>query len=111
MLIYKIFRPSEAAALISTGTSTGAPLDFADGYIHFSTAATLAATAAKHFAGEDNLKLLAIEADTLGDALRWEPARGGVLFPHLYRELKGSDVVWTKEMPLKDDVHAIQLEG
>lgn len=111
MHIYKIFRPSEAAALVSAGTSAGAPLDVADGYIHFSTAATLSATAAKYFAGEDNLKLLAIEVGTLGDALRWEPARGGVLFPHLYRELKSSEVVWTKDMPLRDGVHVIQVEG
>ena len=77
MLIYKIFRAEECAGFEAAGTTRGAPVDLADGYIHFSTAEQVAETAAKHFAEEDDLVLLALESDSLGDALRWEPSRGG----------------------------------
>jgi uncharacterized protein (DUF952 family) len=105
MLIYKIFRAAEWAALQAEGQSLGAPVDLADGYVHFSTAAQARETAAKHFAGEDGLVLLALEADALGEALRWEPSRGGALFPHLYRELRLSDVLWHRDLPLVDGQH------
>ena len=104
MLIYKIFRADEWATLQADGETVGAPIDVADGYIHFSTAATVAETAAKYFAGVEGLVLLAVEADTL-DPLKWEPAREGVLFPHLYRKLRMDDVVWHKPLPLKGGVH------
>lgn len=86
-LIYKIcprtlWREAEAA-----GRFTGAPIDRQDGFIHFSTAAQVAETAARHFAGQDDLLLVAVEADALGDALRYEPSRGGDLFPHLFGTL------------------------
>lgn len=100
MLIYKIFRRAEWEALCRDGETAGAPVDLADGYIHFSTAAQVAATAARHFAGEDDLVLVAVEAAALGTALRWEPARGGALFPHLYRPLRRSEVVWDRPLPL-----------
>ncbi len=106
MLIYKIFRASEWAALQRDGRSAGAPVDLSDGYIHFSTAATVAETTAKYFAGEDGLVLLAVEADRL-IPLKWEPARGGVLFPHLYRDLTLEDVVWVRDLPLVDGVHVM----
>jgi len=96
MLIYKIFRADEWRALRETAASRGAPVDLADGYIHFSTAAQLPETAAKHFAGEEGLMLLAVETAPLGDALRWEKSRGGALFPHLYRELRLADVHWAQ---------------
>ncbi len=99
MLIYKIFRAHEWASLQAAGETTGAPIDVADGYIHFSTAETVAETAAKYFAGVEGLILLAIEADDL-DPLKWEPAREDVLFPHLYRNLKMTDVIWAKPLPL-----------
>lgn len=99
MLIYKIFRADEWASLQTAGETTGAPIDVADGYIHFSTAETVAETAAKYFAGVDGLTLLAVDADGL-DQLRWEPARENVLFPHLYRILTIADVVWAKPLPL-----------
>ncbi len=105
MLIYKIFRGPEWADLRAKGESAGAPVDLADGYVHFSTADQAAETAAKHFAGEEGLMLLAIETDRLGEALKWEPSRGGALFPHLYRELRLSDVVWAQPLPLVDGVH------
>ncbi|MGC9370229.1 MAG: DUF952 domain-containing protein [Paracoccaceae bacterium] len=100
MLIFKILRRPEWDAFRAAGRTAGAPVDLADGYIHFSTAAQVAETAAKHFAEESDLVLLAIESDTLGEALKWEPSRGGALFPHLYRELRMEDVVWDKSLPL-----------
>ena len=105
MLIFKIFRSDEWAALRAEGHSVGAPVDVADGYVHFSTAAQAAATAAKHFAGEEGLFLLACESDPMGDDLKWEPSRGGALFPHLYRALRLDDVAWHEPLPLIDGAH------
>jgi uncharacterized protein (DUF952 family) len=100
MLIYKIFRRPEWVAFRDAGETLGAPIDLSDGYIHFSTAAQVAETAAKWFASESDLVLLALEADRLGPDLKWEPSRGGALFPHLYRKLTLSDVLWDKSLPL-----------
>jgi uncharacterized protein (DUF952 family) len=100
MLIYKILRRPEWDALCEAGVTLGAPVDLADGYIHFSTAAQVVETVAKHFANDSDLVLLAVDAESLGQDLRWEPSRGGALFPHLYRELRMSDVVWDKSLPL-----------
>jgi uncharacterized protein (DUF952 family) len=105
MLIYKIFRADEWAELQSQSVTKGAPIDIADGYVHFSTAEQARETAAKHFAGEDGLILLALDSDALGDDLKWEPSRGGALFPHLYRELRLSDVLWDKPLPIVDGIH------
>ena len=105
MLIYKIFRAPEWETLRANGTTTGAPIDVADGYIHFSTAAQAAETAAKHFAGQDDLFLIAVDSTRLGDALKWEPSRGGALFPHLYREMRLEDVQWAQPLPLQDGAH------
>jgi uncharacterized protein (DUF952 family) len=103
MLIYKIFRAEEFAAFEAAGETAGAPVDLADGYIHFSTPAQAAETAAKHFAGAQDLVLLALEADALGEALKWEPSRGGQLFPHLYRPMTRADVLWVRPLPLGPD--------
>ncbi len=100
MLIYKIFRADEWAALRRDGETPGAPVDVADGYVHFSTAEQAAETLAKHFAQDRGLILLAVEADALGADLRWEPSRGGALFPHLYRPLRLADVAWSR--PIED---------
>jgi len=105
MLIYKIFRADEWAHLQAHGESAGAPIDVTDGYIHFSTAETVAATAAKYFAGVDDLMLIAVETDGL-EPLKWEPAREGVLFPHLYRNMIMDDVLWARPLPLVDGTHA-----
>lgn len=107
MLIYKIFRASEWAELAASGETLGAPVDRDDGFVHFSTAEQLAETAARHFAGLSELVLLAVEADALGPDLRWEPSRGGQLFPHLYRALRLSDVVWDAPMPLNGGHHVL----
>lgn len=110
MLIYKIFRADEMAAFDAAGETDGAPIDLSDGYIHFSTAETVAETAAKYFAGEDGLVLLTLEADALGDDLKWEPARGGVLFPHLYRRLHMADVIARHDLPLVDGAHVFPAD-
>lgn len=104
MLIYKIFRAAEWAELQAQGETLGAPVDLADGFIHFSTAKQLPETAAKHFAAETDLILVALEADGLA-ALAWEPSRGGALFPHLYAPLHLNDLLWHKPLPLKDKTH------
>lgn len=103
MLIYKIFRGPEWAALARDGDTAGAPIDLADGFIHFSTAAQAAETAAKHFAGVAGLVLAAVDADALGPDLRWEPSRDGALFPHLYRRLRRDEVAWTAPLPVGPD--------
>ncbi len=105
MLIYKILHANEWADLQANGETLGAPIDLADGYVHFSTAEQAAETAAKHFVGVDGLLLLAVEGDSLGDALKWEVSRGDALFPHLYQALRLSDVLWIKPIPLVDGVH------
>ena len=86
-IIYKIFRAEEYAESVSKGETLGAPIDLADGYVHFSTADQAEETVAKHFAGETGLKLLKVDADALEAYLKWEPSRGGALFPHLYLSL------------------------
>ena len=80
----------------------GSPADLRDGFIHFSTAAQLAGTAAKHFAGVADLLLVAVDADALGGQLKWETSRGGDLFPHLYAALPLSAVCWTR--PFADEI-------
>lgn len=110
MLIYKIFRRAEWETLENDGQTLGAAIDVSDGYIHFSTATQAAETAAKHFAGEEGLILAALDADALGHALKWEPSRGGALFPHLYRVLKRDDVLWHKPLPLGPQGHEFPKE-
>ena len=105
MLIYKIFRADEWAALQQACETEGAPVDVADGFVHFSTAEQAAETAAKHFAGEADLTLLACDADAMGAALKWEVSRGGAQFPHLYRNLRMTDVLWARPLPLVDGSH------
>lgn len=105
MLIFKIFRTPEWADLRRTGTTQGAPVDLADGFIHFSTLDQAPETAARHFAGVADLMLVAVEADDLGEALKWEPSRGGAFFPHLYRDLTLQDVRWAQPLPLENGMH------
>lgn len=82
---------------------TGSPVDLADGYIHFSTAAQVRETAARHFAGQSDLLLVAVDAHTIAGALKWEPSRGGALFPHLYAPLPVTAAIWIKPLPLDRD--------
>ena len=85
--IYKISPRPEWDAAVEAGTFTGAPVDIADGFIHFSTADQVAETAAKHFHEQADLVLITIDATALGAYLKWEPSRGGALFPHLFAPL------------------------
>jgi uncharacterized protein (DUF952 family) len=98
--IYKICPRSQWREAQHTGEFVGAPLDRQDGYIHFSAADQVSETAAKHFAGAQDLVLVAVDAGALGAMLKWEPARGGALFPHLYRSLPLSAVLWVKPLTL-----------
>ena len=107
MRIFKILRADEWALLQSAGETAGAPVDLADGFVHFSTRDQLAETAARHFAGEDDLTLLELDAEGLGDELKWEPSRGGALFPHLYRALSLSEVTWHETLPLVNGAHRL----
>jgi len=104
MLIYKIFRGPEWAQLQADGTTKGAPVDLADGYVHFSGADTVETTAALYFADAGDLWLVAVEADGM-DALTWETSRNGAAFPHLYREMTMADVVWAKPLPVIAGTH------
>ena len=98
--IYKICEEAAWRAAERAGVFRGAPVDLKDGFIHFSTAAQVAETAARHFAGIDGLVLVAVDAGALGAALRWEPSRGGDLFPHLYGELPLAGMVrWVEPLP------------
>ena len=105
MLIFKIFRRPEWNEMRDVGETAGAPIDLADGYVHFSTAAQVAKTAALYFTDQSDLVLVAVEADGLGDALKWEASRDGALFPHLYRKLHMADVIWDKALPLGASGH------
>jgi len=105
MLIYKIFRGPEWKALQENGRTYGAPIDLEDGYIHFSTAAQATETAAKYFSQIQGLWLVAFDTEAMGDALKWEPSRGGDLFPHLYRPLVLDEVVWAKPLPFDAGQH------
>jgi uncharacterized protein (DUF952 family) len=101
--IYKICASTHWQAAQHDGAVRGTADDLRDGYIHFSTAEQLAETLAKYFAGQADLVLIEVDAKTLGAALRWEPSRGGALFPHLYGELPLNAVRWVKPLPLGAD--------
>jgi uncharacterized protein (DUF952 family) len=102
-LIYKIVPVALWRAAEALAEFDGAPVDQANGFIHFSTARQVRETAAKHFAGQRDLLLVAVEAERLGEALRYEPSRGGDLFPHLYGKLQLGDVLRINALPVRDD--------
>ena len=101
--IYKIVPAALWRGAEREGVFRGAPVDIADGFIHFSTAAQVEETAAKHFAGQNDLLLVRVGTDRLGPTLKWEPSRGGALFPHLYGDLPLSDVAVVEPLPLMPD--------
>ena len=101
--IYHMCRRDEWVAAQATGSYPGSSQDRADGFIHFSTAIQVVASAAKHRAGQDDLVLIEVPAEALGDALRWEAARGGALFPHLYEALDPAKVARTAPLRLGAD--------
>ena len=103
MRIYKILAATEWREALAQGVFRGSAVDLADGFIHFSTAAQAAETARRHFRGVEGLVVLAVEADALGPALRFEPSRGGDLFPHLYGELDPALALLLGDAPLGPD--------
>lgn len=98
MLVYKILRAAEWAAFQRDASFAGSADDLRDGYIHMSTDAQTAGTMTKYFADEA-VTVLTLDTDTLGDAVRWEESRGGMLFPHLYRALDRADVIAVSDAP------------
>lgn len=102
-LIYKICPESLWREAEAAGRFAGAPVDIADGYIHFSTGAQVRETAARHFGGQRDLLLVAVEVARLGPALRQEPSRGGQLFPHLYGTLGLDCVRWIQPLAMSAD--------
>ncbi|MBL8555497.1 MAG: DUF952 domain-containing protein [Phenylobacterium sp.] len=103
MRIYKILPQSEWRAAKALGSFEGSAADRQDGYIHFSTAAQAQETARRHFAGRDGLVVLEVESGDIAGGLRWEPSRGGDLFPHLYGSLAAADVHAVHPAPLGPD--------
>ena len=101
--IYKICPASAWREAERQGTYRGSADDVRDGFIHFSTASQVAETAKRHFFGQTGLFLIAVDADALGEALRWEPSRNDDLFPHLYGELDLGAVIGIHEMPVRSD--------
>lgn len=105
--IFKVCGTAEWAAAEERGSYEGSADDRQDGFIHFSTLTQLAGTLARHFPGRDDLVLVAVKAEALGRALKWEPSRGGELFPHLYAALPLSAALWAK--PLLRDGSSYRL--
>lgn len=101
--LYKIVPAGLWDEAVARGRFDGAPVDLADGYIHLSSSAQVRETAAKHFAGQRDLLLVAVDPSALGEALRWEPSRGGALFPHLYAPLDLSAVISAEPLTIGDD--------
>lgn len=105
--IYKIAPRSLWQEAEAQGRFDGAPVDLGDGFIHLSALSQVRETARRHFAGQDDLVLVAVDPGALGDGLRWEPSRGGALFPHLYGPLGFDAVLWVEDLPLGPDGHHI----
>lgn len=101
--IYKISPRSLWLNAEAKGVFDGAPVDLADGFIHFSTAEQAVETAEKHFRGQDDLLLIAVDTAKLGPSLKFEPSRGGALFPHLYAPLEMDAVIWVKPLAMRAD--------
>lgn len=99
-LIYKVLTQSEWNDFQKDGLFEGSQVDLTDGFIHFSTIQQLVETVSKHFAGQDDLAVLAFDSDSWQDDLKWEPSRGGQLFPHLYSTIRKTDVIRAGEITL-----------
>lgn len=105
MAFYKLLRAPEWVDFSAKGRFAGSRADLADGYVHLSTAEQVEETAARHFAGEEGLMLLTLDRTRLAPAIKWEPSRGGQLFPHLYRDLAIEDVIFHQELSLVEGRH------
>ena len=102
-IIFKVVSADQWKTAQGQGEFHGAAIDLSDGYIHFSTPEQVEETVEKHFAGQADLLLVGVDPSTLGEDLKWEPSRGGALFPHLYNSLKLDSVVSVDEPKLGDD--------
>jgi len=98
MFVYKLLRAAEWVAFDAAGVFAGSADDVRDGYIHLSTAAQVDGTRDRYFAREPGVMMVTLDGDALGDALRWEPSRGGALFPHLYRAIVREDIMAVEAM-------------
>ncbi len=96
MIVYKILTDEQHAELERSGIVPLVPVDATDGYVHLSTGAQVGETAARHFSTHETLWMLAYDAGALGPALKWEPSRGGALFPHLYGRLDATSALWCR---------------
>ena len=103
--VYKICSSKEWLIAEERGVFEGSAVDHKDGFIHFSTGEQSRETAAKHFAGQDDLVIASVSVAKLGSALVFEPSRGGALFPHLYGVLPLDAVLWVAPLPLRDGAH------
>ena len=104
--IYKVVSRQQWLEAEASGVFRGSGVDIQDGFIHLSAADQVVETVAKHFAGQDDLLLISVDAEALGDALKWEASRGGALFPHIYGDLPMSAVTQTEPLALgQDGVH------
>jgi uncharacterized protein (DUF952 family) len=111
-VIFHMCRRTEWAAAEAAGSYRGSSQDAADGFIHFSTAEQIRESARNHRAGQADLVLVTVDPARLGTALKWEPSRGGALFPHLYGPLPLSAVVRVDPLPLgPDGLHAFPKLG
>ncbi len=111
LIALKVLTASQMASLLANGSFAGAPVDLADGYVHLSTAEQLPETLAKHFTGQDDLHLVTVDLEALGDAVRWEPSRGGQLFPHIYASLPMSAVIAYGPLTYVDGVLELPVAG
>jgi uncharacterized protein (DUF952 family) len=103
--IFKILHRKEWEEAVENGVFRGSEVDLRDGYIHFSTASQTAETANRHFSGQDDLLIVAFDADLMGEKLRWEASRHGQLFPHLYATLDPSQALMVVDLPWEGAAH------
>jgi uncharacterized protein (DUF952 family) len=108
-LVYKLLDAAAWRAAEASGTFDGSRVDRADGFIHFSTAVQVQETARRHFRGVADLMLLAVDGEALGAPLKWEPSRGGALFPHLYGPMPTAAVRSVR--PLALDAEGVPIIG
>jgi uncharacterized protein (DUF952 family) len=110
-VVYKICQRSDWSAAVEIGRYTGSADDVRDGFIHLSARPQLAETARRYFSGQAGLVLIAFDATRFGEALRWEPSRGGDLFPHLYADVPPALALWVKPLALDVSGSPIIPEG
>jgi uncharacterized protein (DUF952 family) len=110
-IVYKICARAEWRAAEARGSYDGSAIDREDGFIHFSAADQVRETASRHFAGRSDLFLIAFDADRFGNRLKWEPTRGGDLFPHLYGAIDTSLALWVRPLLLSADGHVFPADA